>query len=90
MPYMSKEDWPTGPTGDYDGLQLLSLVRQNRNPFQAAWDVEILIREIEDVLKTQVIDIPRIDTGSNNYVRSFFHCSLRLRFNLLSLLRAST
>ncbi|KAL8781353.1 MAG: hypothetical protein Q9213_006042 [Squamulea squamosa] len=63
-----RDDWPLGPDGEpYDGTQLMDLVRNKCSPFRASWDVELLIREIEAELDTQVIDIPIVEKGSNNY-----------------------
>ncbi|PUU81669.1 hypothetical protein B9Z19DRAFT_1113281 [Tuber borchii] len=52
---------------DFDGKHLLSLVRSGSSPFEGLWDVNLLIQEIEANLDTQVIEIPDISTGSNNY-----------------------
>lgn len=66
-----QDDWPKMPNGeDYDGKQLLTLLRDGKSPFQGLWDVNLLIREVEESLDTQVIDIPMISKGSNNYVGS--------------------
>ncbi|KAF2159949.1 hypothetical protein M409DRAFT_33698, partial [Zasmidium cellare ATCC 36951] len=63
-----RDVWPTMADGsDYDGKRLLELVRNGESPFSAAWDVNLLIREIGKELDTQVVDIPRISNGSNNY-----------------------
>lgn len=35
---------------EFDGKQLLTLIRNDRSPFQGVWDVNLLIREIEEVL----------------------------------------
>lgn len=64
-----EDDWPKMPDGtDFDGKQLLSLVRNGNSPFHGAWDVNLLIREIEKNLGAKVIDIPVVSKGSNNYV----------------------
>ncbi|KAI4280128.1 MAG: hypothetical protein L6R35_005971 [Caloplaca aegaea] len=64
-----RDEWPLGPDGkEYDGKQLLDLVRNNSSPFRAFWDVQSLIQEIEDKLGTEVTDIPMVYKGSNNYV----------------------
>ena len=39
-------------------------------PPEGVWDVKLLIREIEENLGAQVIDIPFVYNGSNNYVSS--------------------
>ena len=65
-----RDDWPSMPDGgDYDGKRLLTLSRTGRSPFQELWDVNLLIEEIEEYTGTQVIDIPVVNKGSNNYVR---------------------
>lgn len=65
-----RDDWPVMPDGtDFDGEQLLSLVRSGNSPFHGVWDVNLLIREIEENLGSQVIDILTVNRGSNNYVR---------------------
>jgi hypothetical protein len=43
---------------DFDGKQLLCLVRQGQSPFEGLWDVSLLIREIEENLPAKVVDIP--------------------------------
>jgi hypothetical protein len=63
------DEWPQIPDGtDFDGKQLLTLVRDGNSPFHGVWDVNLLIQEIEKNLDTQVIDIPQVYHGSNNYV----------------------
>lgn len=65
------DEWPKMPDGnDFDGKQLLTLVRSGNSPFHGLWDVNLLIREIEEHLDAHVIDIPFIYKGSNNYVSS--------------------
>lgn len=60
--------WPKMPDGsDFDGKHLLTLVRSGNSPFQL-WDVNLLIREVEESLGTLVTDIPTVYEGSNNYV----------------------
>ncbi|KAI1178649.1 3-hydroxybutyryl-CoA dehydratase [Nemania sp. FL0916] len=62
------DDWPKMPDGrDYDGQHLLDLVRSGNSPFRDVWDVNLLIQEIEENLHAQVIDIPCLSSGSNNY-----------------------
>ncbi len=66
-----RDDWPKMPdNSDFDGTQLLALVHSGNSPFQGVWDVNLLIREIEEILGSQVIDIPVVFNGSNNYVSS--------------------
>ena len=65
------DDWPKTQDGlDFDGKQLLALVRRGESPFHRVWDVNSLIREVEDNLGTKVTDIPFVHKGSNNYVCS--------------------
>lgn len=62
------DDWPKMLDGrDFDGRNLLNLVRMGHSPFKGVWDVNLLIREIEEHLNTQVMDIPTVYNGSNNY-----------------------
>jgi hypothetical protein len=51
----------------FDGKQLFNLVRNGESPFDRDWDVDLLIREIEDDLGAEVTDIPFAYNGSNNY-----------------------
>lgn len=63
------DEWPQMPDGtDFDGKQLLAMVRNGNSPFHGVWDVNLLIQEVEKNLDTQVIDIPEVCHGSNNYV----------------------
>ncbi|KAI4232553.1 MAG: hypothetical protein LQ349_004933 [Xanthoria aureola] len=63
-----RDDWPLGPDGkEYDGKQLMDMVRNNSSPFRASWDVQSLIREVEVKLSTHVTDDPIVNKGSNNY-----------------------
>ncbi|EPE06693.1 3-hydroxybutyryl- dehydratase [Ophiostoma piceae UAMH 11346] len=63
-----RDEWPTMPDGrDFDGKQLLDLVRSNKSPFQSVWDVNQLVGEVEKALGAQVVDIPVVYKGSNNY-----------------------
>ncbi|KAG6849770.1 hypothetical protein H0H93_005286 [Arthromyces matolae] len=44
-----KDPWPVMPDGtDFDGSGLLSLLRNGKSPFAGAWDVNLLIQEIEN------------------------------------------
>jgi len=54
---------------DFDGKKLLTLVRSGNNPLHGL-NVDLLIREIEKKTNSQVMDIPMVDMGSNNYVSS--------------------
>jgi hypothetical protein len=64
-----RDDWPQMPDGsDFDGKQLLTLVRSGNSPFHGVWDVNLLIEDIEKNFDTRVVDIPELYSGSNNYV----------------------
>ncbi|KAL6409853.1 3-hydroxybutyryl- dehydratase [Ilyonectria robusta] len=66
MPW--RDEWPCMANGEpYHGKHLLDMVRHGDSPFDDVWDVNLLISEVEEKLDTQVIDIPSIDKGSNNY-----------------------
>lgn len=68
-----RDDWPKMPDGsDFNGKDLLTLVRNGNSPFHGVWDVNLLIREIEEGIGAQVIDIPATYKGSNNYVSCSF------------------
>jgi hypothetical protein len=71
-----RDHWPKMQDGiDFDGKQLLTLVRSGNSPFHGVWDVNLLIREIEENLCTEVIDIPVVNKGSNNYASISFQSS---------------
>jgi len=53
----------------FDGKHLLSLVRGGDSPF--GWGLNLLIRDIEDNIDTQVVDILVLTKGSNKYVSSW-------------------
>ncbi|KFY95009.1 hypothetical protein V498_03581 [Pseudogymnoascus sp. VKM F-4517 (FW-2822)] len=77
-----RDDWPQMPDGsDFDGKQLLTLVRGGNSPFHGVWDVNLLIQEIEENLDTQVVDIPQVYNGSNNYG---FHFELSNRPDVIA------
>ncbi|KAI8629158.1 hypothetical protein F5Y19DRAFT_485069 [Xylariaceae sp. FL1651] len=68
MPF--RDDWPKMSNGrDFDGQNLLTLVRRANSQFHNTWDVNLLIKEIEENLGDLVVDIPRVSNGSNNYVK---------------------
>jgi hypothetical protein len=78
-----QDEWPKIQDGtDFDGKNLLILVRNGCSPFVGAWDVNLLIQEIEENLATQVIDIPVVNNGANYYVsrnpRNYFEWKLML------------
>lgn len=63
------DEWPKISNGsNFDGKQLLTLVRTGNSPFQGVWDVWLLIREVEENLGVEVIDIPFVYWGANYYV----------------------
>lgn len=64
-----RDDWPKAPddNSDFDGKKLLDLVSNGNSPFQGVWDVNLLIREVEENLGAKVVDIPDVFKGSNNY-----------------------
>lgn len=63
-----RDDWPKMQNGiDFDGKQLLTLVRSGNSPFHGVWNVNLLIQEVEENLNTHVVDIPIVNKGSNNY-----------------------
>lgn len=63
------DQWPKMPDGsDWDGSSLLTLFDRGESPFRGAWDVQGLIREVEQSLNARVIDIPTVSSGANHYV----------------------
>lgn len=71
---LCQDEWPEMADGsDYDGKHLLPLLHNGKSPFAEVWDVNLLIQEIEEKLNTQVIDIPFVCDGSNNYVSNHNH-----------------
>ncbi|KAL8392575.1 hypothetical protein RB595_002677 [Gaeumannomyces hyphopodioides] len=76
------DPWPKLPDGtNFDGKQLFSLLRGGKSPFDGAWDVNLLIREIEESLGAEMTDIPFVYNGSNNYG---FHIRLRDRPDIVA------
>lgn len=64
-----RDEWPSMPSGgEYDGKQLFKLIKSDNSPFQSVWNVGLLIQEVEENLRTKVVDIPFVHKGSNNYV----------------------
>ncbi|XDG01790.1 hypothetical protein ABKA04_001405 [Annulohypoxylon sp. FPYF3050] len=51
----------------FNGQHLLTLTRNGNSPFHDKWDVNLLIHEIEENFHAQVLDIPYVSKGSNNY-----------------------
>ncbi|POR33051.1 Uncharacterized protein TPAR_06751 [Tolypocladium paradoxum] len=77
-----RDDWPKMPDGsDFNGQHMLTLVRSGNSPFHEVWDVNLLIQEIEENLDAQVIDIPLVSNGSNNYG---FHFKLSNRPDIVA------
>ncbi|KAH8586024.1 3-hydroxybutyryl-CoA dehydratase [Bisporella sp. PMI_857] len=77
-----QDSWPKMPDdSDFDGKQLLTLVRSGDSPFHGVWDINLLVQEIEKVLGTEVIDIPVVFKGSNNYG---FHLKLSNRLDIVA------
>jgi hypothetical protein len=71
------DEWPLLPNGEeYNGKRFLDLVRNGPSPFRDTFDVEEVIAETEKALGTTIVDIPIVDKGSNNYVRSYHHILL--------------
>ena len=68
-----RDDWPTMPDDrDFDGTGLFALVCSGKSSFHGVWEVSQLIREMEEALGAEVTDIPVVNKGSNNYVRSLY------------------
>ncbi|KAH7405682.1 3-hydroxybutyryl-CoA dehydratase [Phaeosphaeria sp. MPI-PUGE-AT-0046c] len=63
-----RDDWPLTADGHaYDGQNLFRMAQRGKSPFSGAWDVNLLIKEIEENLQVRIIDLPFVDKGSNNY-----------------------
>ncbi|KXS97702.1 hypothetical protein AC579_4480 [Pseudocercospora musae] len=63
-----RDECPTAKDGgEYDGFRLLELVRAGESPFSSVWDVNLLIREIEDNVDAEIVDMPLVNGDSNNY-----------------------
>ena len=72
-----RDDWPKMPDNtDYDGKELLALVRAGNSPFKDMCDVNLLVREVENNVGAQVADIPFVSKGSNNYVSICINVSI--------------
>jgi hypothetical protein len=75
-----KDYWPKMPDGeDFDGKHLLTLVCNGQSPFEQVWNINLLIQEIESHLRTTVVDIPVVYSGSNNYVSRYSPHDFMLR-----------
>lgn len=62
------DEWPKLPDGvDWDGTNLLDLVKLGQNPFGDALDVQALVREIESSINIEIADIPIVSHGANHF-----------------------
>ncbi|KAH7244950.1 hypothetical protein B0J15DRAFT_564806 [Fusarium solani] len=62
------DEWPQMLDGSqWDGLNLLDLLSRGQSPFGPILDANLLLQEVKDKLSAEVIDIPRVHTGANNY-----------------------
>lgn len=62
------DDWPKMADGsDFDGQYLFRLLKEGQSPFRAAWDVNLLLEEIEQNLNAKVTGIPLVSKGANQY-----------------------
>lgn len=76
-----RDEWPTtlDGSGPWDGKHLFQVLLQTgKSPFDAVWDVRLLIREVEEKLDVKVTDIPVVEEGANNYVRPCLSISVCL------------
>ncbi|GAM89005.1 hypothetical protein ANO11243_070390 [Dothideomycetidae sp. 11243] len=63
------DDWPKMADGsDFDGQYLFRLLKEGQSPFRAAWDVNLLLEEIEQNLNAKVTGIPLVSKGANQYI----------------------
>lgn len=63
------DQWPRSTDGqDWDGTNLLSLLRLNQNPFQETLDINSLMVEIEYTLSKEICDVPKVTHGANHFV----------------------
>ena len=60
------DPWPQVDGEDWNGKNLLSLLHAGQCPI-TAFNVKILIEEIEDALRINIVDIPLVSSGANNY-----------------------
>ncbi|KAL2671468.1 hypothetical protein Neosp_014058 [[Neocosmospora] mangrovei] len=68
--YLGEDCPPMSDGSQWDGCTLLDLVDRGQSPFTPTWDVNLLFQEVEDKAGAKVIDVPRVHTGANNYVRN--------------------
>lgn len=65
------DDWPSMPDGtEWDGKNLFELLREGKSPLKHVWDANLLLQEVETRFQAQVVDIPQVHYGANNYVSS--------------------
>ncbi|KIK61131.1 hypothetical protein GYMLUDRAFT_73533 [Collybiopsis luxurians FD-317 M1] len=64
-----KDNWPRNADNnlEWDGKDLWILHAKGLSPFRNDWDLSLLICEVEENLKTSIVDIPYIGKGSNSY-----------------------
>ena len=63
------DEWPNMPDGtEYDGKGLLALIHAGCNPFWDQWDVNRIIREVEEALNSEVVHFPCVYNGADNCV----------------------
>ncbi|KAH8587920.1 hypothetical protein B0O99DRAFT_379572 [Bisporella sp. PMI_857] len=85
-----RDDWPKMPLDDsnFDSKQLHTLVRNGNSPFHGVWHINLLIREIEENLGAEVIDIPVILRALIIPTQSF-HLKLSNRLDIIARLARS-
>lgn len=84
------DEWPKLPDGvDWDGTDLLGLVRDGQNPFGDALDVRALVREIESSINIEITDIPIVSYGANHFVSCTHHLGDSIYILIRSFVRAS-
>ncbi|RMJ18142.1 hypothetical protein CDV36_002187 [Fusarium kuroshium] len=63
-----EDDCPLMPDGsEWNGLNLLDLLKRDRSPFSPTCDVNLLLQEVEEKLGAKVIDVPRVYNRAGNY-----------------------
>lgn len=55
---------------NFQGKDLVGLIRCGTSPYDGTWDAHLLLRDIEENLGTEVVNIPCVYTGRKNYVGS--------------------
>ncbi|UNI13915.1 hypothetical protein JDV02_000610 [Purpureocillium takamizusanense] len=75
------DPWPTSADGnEWDGKGLLDLVQRGESPFRKSLDIRALIVEIEQSLKSSVLDIPMAYFGAHHFG---FHVVLKARSDVI-------